>query len=424
MSSIIINELKVNSRTAHNQRILSDVPLSHNRISMKEKQPVYHRFLRVKGWKSTYRSVNNLLLHLMRKSRSEGSKRLYLWHLFKFCEYAHKKPNQLVKMRRNQIEKLVQEYADSLLDVSPRYSNLAIAILRTFFRVNGFKRAKALDLETYHAPPRFRITPEYVPSKSEVYRMADSAGSLRNRAIILVLFSTGLRNSTLRALCFQDIKEELRKGYINIMIPVYPEMKERIPNACKGRIPYYTFTCDEATEALKLYIKERQEKYGNIEDDEPLFISEYNQIHKSERRKKPLTSRELQIIVKQAAKKAGISQWKAIHPHSLRKAYETVLHSPTIDGGNLDIKIQEFFMGHILPGSQDPYFDRSKVEYLRTQYSRLKFGRTIIENRFKVLKLAVARAFEGTDIDPEQVIEEYVMMKKIQNQMKQDEGGN
>ena len=112
-------------------------------------------------------------------------------------------------MRRNQIERLVQEYADSLLDVSPRYSNLAIAILRTFFRVNGFKRAKALDLESYHAPPRFRITPEYIPSKSEVFKMA---GSLRNRAIILVLFSTGLRNSTLRALCFQDIKEELRKG--------------------------------------------------------------------------------------------------------------------------------------------------------------------------------------------------------------------
>jgi len=424
MAGIVINELKVNSKIACSERSLSIVSPSNNLMSMKGKRPTYHRFLRVKGWKSTYRSVNNLLLHLMRKSRSEGSKRLYLWHLFKFCEYAHKKPNQPVKLRRNQIERLVQEYADSLLDVSPRYSNLAIAILRTFFRVNGFKRAKALDLETYHAPPRFRITPEYIPSKSEVFRMADSAGSLRNRAIILVLFSTGLRNSTLRALCFQDIKEELRKGCINIMIPVYPEMKERIPNACKGRIPYYTFTCDEATEALKLYIKEKQEKYGNIEDDEPLFISEYNQIHKSERRKKPLTSRELQIIVKQAAKKAGISQWKAIHPHSLRKAYETVLHSPTIDGGNLDIKIQEFFTGHILPGSQDPYFDRSKVEYLRTQYSRLKFGRTIIENGFKILKLAVARAFEGTDIDPEQVIEEHVMMKKIQNQMKQDEGGN
>ena len=81
-------------------------------------------------------------------------------------------------------------------------------------------------------------------------------------------------------------------------------------------------------------------------------------------------------------------------------------------------------MGHVLPGSQDPYFDRSKVNYMRIQYSRLKFGRTVIENRFKVLKVAVARAFEGTDIDPEQVIQEYVKMKPILSCPNEDKGGN
>ena len=75
------------------------------------------------------------------------------------------------------------------------------------------------------------------------------------------------------------------------------------------------------------------------------------------------------------------------------------------------MKIQEFFMGHILPGSQDNYFDSSKVEYLRAQYLRLNFGRPAIENKFKILKAAVARAFEGTDIDPEKIIEEYVLSK-------------
>jgi len=81
-------------------------------------------------------------------------------------------------------------------------------------------------------------------------------------------------------------------------------------------------------------------------------------------------------------------------------------------------------MGHVLPGSQDPYFDRSKVNYMRIQYSRLKFGRTVIENRFKVLRVAVARAFEGTDIDPEQVIREYVKMKPLLSCPNEDKGGN
>ena len=143
----------------------------------------YFKFLRVNDWHSEYRSVENLLLHLSRRSRSEGSRRLYLWHLYRFCQYAGRKPDELIRLRRNHAERLIQSYADSLKDRSPRYANLAISILKTFFEVNGFKRAKALELETYHVPRRFRILPEYIPTRSEIYRMADSACSLRDRAL-------------------------------------------------------------------------------------------------------------------------------------------------------------------------------------------------------------------------------------------------
>jgi integrase len=374
-------------------------------------QPTYYKFLAVEDWHSDYSSVNNLLLHLIRKTKSERSKKNYLWHLFKFCQYVGKKPNELITLRRDRAENLVQKYADNLMPASPRYSNLATAILKAFFFVNGFKRARALELETYHAPKRFRIRPEYIPTKSEIYGMADSAGSLRDRAIILTMYSTGLRNSTIRAILFRDVAEELNKGIANIMIPVYEKMKEIDPSACKGGIPYYTFMCDEATLALRLYLKEREDEFGGIEGSEPLFCSEYNQIPKIERKGKILTARQVQMIVKSTARKSGQSQWELVHPHCLRKSFETVLHSPLIDGSNMDVKVQEFFMGHILPRSQDTYFDSSKVEKMRLLYSKLKFGRTTVENKFKLLKAAVARAFEDTDIDPDQVMEEYVKLK-------------
>jgi hypothetical protein len=83
-----------------------------------------------------------------------------------------------------------------------------------------------------------------------------------------------------------------------------------------------------------------------------------------------------------------------------------------VDGGRLDPKIQEFFMGHILPGSEDTYFNRMDVEYLRAEYAKLNFGRVVIENKFKILRMAVARAFEGTGIDPDKVIEDYVQMRQ------------
>lgn len=98
----------------------------------------------------------------------------------------------------------------------------------------------------------------------------------------------------------------------------------------------------------------------------------------------------------------------AKHPHSIRKSFQKVLRTPMIDGTNLDVGYQEVLMGHILPNSRDNYLDLDKVEEMRLLYSKLQFGRAVVENKFKVIQLAVARAFEGTDIDPERAIEEYV----------------
>jgi len=316
-------------------------------------------------------------------------------------------------MKRDKVEALVQRYADSVATSSSRnYANTAIAALKAFFLVNGFKRNRALEIQTYYQPPRQRLTREYIPTKAEIYRMADSACSLRDRAIILMLYSSGLRNSTLRALRVLDVKEELLVGKDIIMIRVYPEMKQVDPSACKGNIPYYTFLCEEGTQALRLYLEDRKERFGGVSDDEPLFCTEYNQIERGERRKTLVGSRELQIITRLTAKRAGLTEWALVHPHALRKSYETILRSQLIDGSNMDVKTQEFLMGHVLPASQDNYYDYSKVESLRIAYSNLKWGRSIVENKFRLLRSAVARVFEGTDIDPDDIIMQYAASKQ------------
>ena len=73
-------------------------------------------------------------------------------------------------------------------------------------------------------------------------------------------------------------------------------------------------------------------------------------------------------MVKRAAKNAGIAQWKDVTAHGLRKAFESALRN-----NRLDIKDQEFLMGHILPGSQDAYYDKTKVEEMRAKYARVEF---------------------------------------------------
>jgi len=372
-----------------------------------------YTFLRVDGWKSEHNSIDLLLRHLSRKCKSEASRKAYLRRVYLFCLDTGMRPDELVKTPKKVIQSLIQDYVDRFNDGkhSLRYLNNMINLLKTFFTVNGFKGVRSLEIEGYHMPARYRKMPEYIPRKNEIYMMADSACSLRDRTLILMLYSTGLRNSTLRTLLVRDVEDELAKGFSNILIPVYPEMKLIDPYACKGNIPYFTFASDEATQALRLYLRERMEKYQEILSHEPLFVSDYNQIDQSERKSKIMSPRQLQNVVKQAAKSAGLPQWKHVKPKCLRTACETVLHSELVDGGRLDSKIQEYFMGHILPGCEDTYFDKTQVEMLRSEYGKLNFGRVIVENKFKVLKMSVMKAFEGTGIDAEKVMAEYVQMR-------------
>ena len=371
------------------------------------------------GWSSDILCISILLRHLSRCSKSISTRRNYLQQIRSFCLWTSLRPCDLVQLTKERAETLVQQYADTYnnKNYSRRTANNVLTVLRTFFEVNGYKGQNKLDIEHYYTPKRYRKTNERVPRRHEIYIMADSAISLRNRAIILTLFSSGLRNSTLRAIRYKDVKEELIKGITNIKIPVYPEMKDVDSNACKYSLPYYTFICEEATEAIKLYLKERADKYGLINDEDPLFASEYNQLEKSNRSSKFLTSRQIQKIIKTTAKLSGLDDWLDVKPHSLKKSFESVIRSETHDGNRLDPKVQDFLMGHALMGSQDYYFDYTMVEEIRLEYSKLKFSRVVIENKFKKLRRAVAEAFDGTGIDIDNMLEEYIARK---NQIKRD----
>ena len=330
----------------------------------------WEKFLKVSGWKSEYESVSRFLRHYSRKVRSERTRENVGLTLKGLCEFAGKDPDELVRLSPKEASRLVQDYVDSLAEkgYSIRYVNVCLAFLRTFFKVNGFKGSKALEVERHYQPSRYRKRREYVPTSAEIYNMALAAGSARNRALILALYTSGLRNSTLRALLYRDVKEDLEKGMEVVKLPVYPEMKRVDVGACKGNIPYYTFISREATEALRRYLDERRRVHGGIEDEEPLFASESRNVPPEVRRRTPVMKKSLEALVKRAARKAGIKRWRDVYPHCLRKAFESALRN-----AGLDLKDQEFLMGHILPGTQDPYYDYTKIEELRRKYMKIEF---------------------------------------------------
>lgn len=315
-------------------------------------------------------------------------------------------PEQLCNLTQSDVEGLIQRFGDlhNRHGKSRRYINTIINRLNTFFQRNGYPDLK---IEHLHVPTRYRSRAEYIPTKADVYSMVDHAVCLRDRAIILCLFSSGLRLGTMRALNYGDISEEIESGNHCIQIDVTPKLKERVHGACKGGIPYYTFFSNEAVEALQSYFRERMEIYGALNDDDPVFASRWRLYDKRDRPKSRLSHPQINQLIKKIAKLAGIQQWKHISAHSFRKSFESVLRSQTIDGGRLDKGTQEFFIGHILPGSQDYYYDRNDIEFHRREYLKLDFGRPT-NTRLSDLFMTTVRLASDLSESPEAILQRYI----------------
>ena len=357
-------------------------------------------YLRVDGWHSEYDSVERFLRHYSRKTKSESTRRGACDIIHRFFLFTGVDPESVLELSPEEASEKVQGFIDSMRDrdLSIRSVNTSLAYLKQFFVVNGFKNGREIEVERYHQPSRYRKRLEYIPTPEEIWRMANASGSSQYRAMILMLYTSGLRNSTLRGLRVDDVLgelEEFRDGSLDVVkVPVYPEMKELVPDACKGRIPYYSFISREASEALRDYLAGREAQYGEYLKEEPLFVSTSSNFPPDKRRKSPVKKTTLGVAVKRAARNAGVDGWENVYPHCLRKAFESALRN-----NRLDYKDQEFLMGHILPGSQDTYYDRSKVNTLRNRYAEAEFfpsrnQGSMVEKRVQLLQTAQLMGFD------------------------------
>lgn len=146
----------------------------------------------------------------------------------------------------------------------------------------------------------------------------DTLAGVRDRAILELLFSTGLRVSELVALDTPDINFD----------------RNEIAVLGKGKKLRVVFLSDEALYWLDQYVKNRGFKRIDTGDlkpkDDPLFLS-----LKGAR----LTVRSIERFVKKYAKEAGIT--KTVSPHTFRHSFATDLLI-----GGADIRSVQSMLGH------------------------------------------------------------------------------
>jgi integrase/recombinase XerD len=228
----------------------------------------------------------------------------------------------------------LQNFAAGLHDigVGPRSQCRILSGVRTFFRflvTDGYMEEDPTELLESpvlgeHLPEY--LTPEEVDSLKDSIDLSKPEGH-RNRAIIEVLFSCGLRVSELVNLrCSLIYREE---HFLRIM---GKGAKERL-------VPI----SDLALREIDNYLPWRNELKIKPGEEDFLFLN---------RRGAHLTRTMVLIMLKRQAEQAGIE--KTISPHTLRHSFATAL----LEGG-ADLRVIQALLGHECIGTTEIYIHLS-----------------------------------------------------------------
>jgi len=217
--------------------------------------------------------------------------------------------------------------------VSSSMAACYLGAIRGFYKANGF--------------PLMMRTPKGTPKKEnvklslapkDVKLLVDHAPTLRDRAILLMMFQGGFDVSTICSLNYGDIAREFEAGKIPMIIHVVRE---------KEGVGYYTCVGKETVEVLTAYLKERRIN-RKLKLSDPLFTLEGAKKLTFERITTNLIQNMLRAVVIKSElvsnEELETADMNPARPHALRSAFSTTLRLNGFNDGVVD-----FMMGHTVP---------------------------------------------------------------------------
>ena len=202
--------------------------------------------------------------------------------------------------------------------LSKKTQNYYLIAVRAFLKYLARQEIKSLPSERIELAKIGERSLDLITSE-ELSRLLNSANgsdlkSIRDRAIMELLFSTGLRVSEL---CSLTADIDLHSDELSIR--------------GKGGKVRVVFISDEAKKYVRAYLSARKDM------NDALFVHVGKEVIKKEAN--PLTKRTVERIIKQYAIKAGIS--KKVTPHTMRHLFATDLLS-----NGADLRSVQALLGH------------------------------------------------------------------------------
>lgn len=224
-----------------------------------------------------------------------------------------------------------------------------ISTLRSFFKYN-LKENKITNnpMTLISNPKKEKKLPKYL-NYEEMEKLLNSIDTselegIRNKLIIELLYSTGIRVSELVNIKIKDIR--IKENQINIL--------------GKGNKERIVLFGEKAKEMIKIYLNAYKEYFkGNI-------LNDYLLINK---KGKQLTTNKIELIVKDVLKKSSLKL--NISPHTLRHTFATHM----LDSG-ADLKSVQELLGH----------ENLKTTAIYTHISNEKLKHVFVNSHPRALK--------------------------------------
>ena len=175
--------------------------------------------------------------------------------------------------------------------------------------------------------------------KEEITKIL-SVADLRDRCIILLMISTGIRVGAIKSLRIKHLKK--LKEEVGILT-VYAESKDD---------KYNTLITPECIAAIEAYLQYRKKQCEKITDDSYIIRDKFATFSKRTNRSKPLSENTINKQMKHLLRKAGLSYEELQPDHSLRRFFNTALMN-----SDVTYSFKELMMGHSVK-LDDVYYDK------------------------------------------------------------------
>ena len=248
---------------------------------------------------------NKMLEELQRRNYSHRTVKRYVRVVRDFAEYFHRSPDKLGPEHIRQY----QAYLFQTKKLTPATVSQCVSALRFLF-VKTLRRHFLAEHIPF--PKRHKRLP-IVLSPEEVSRLIDSASNLYHRALLMTLYSTGMRRAELCRLKVSDvdsqrmmIRIEQGKGSQDREVPLSPRLLETLRAYWRWMKPK-TFLFPGTVKGWRADV--------------------------------PITSNIVWLACREAAQAAGIT--KHLSPHTLRHSYASHL----LEAG-ADLRTIQVLLGH------------------------------------------------------------------------------